>query len=203
MNYKIENSEIELGRVGRNWWILLLGGILSIIAGILILSIPWTFLSLTFFIGAVFIVRGIFQVLSPPRAGFSRAWNVGIGALSTLAGLSIIVFPTFAALSLITLALFVAAWLLLSGIAEIVGSISNRTSTNYWWLGVSGGILSVALGIFALLRPMATLTVLVFTVGLWAIGIGVVESSLAFRIRSITTKTVKDAEQQRKPRKIA
>jgi uncharacterized membrane protein HdeD (DUF308 family) len=206
MNYQMKGSnisDIEAGQLSRNWWVLLLNGILSIIAGILILSIPWTFLSLAFFIGAIFVVRGIFQVFSPPRAGFSRMWNVGIGILSMLAGLSIIIFPAFAALSLITLALFVGFWLLISGIAEVAASISNRASTSYWWLGVLGGALSIALGIFALFRPMATLTVLIFAVGLWAIGIGAMEIALAFKVRSLTNKASKNIEQQQKPRKIA
>jgi hypothetical protein len=46
-------------RVARNWWVLLVNGLLLIVAGVPIFSIDWSVRSLSIFIGALFILQGI------------------------------------------------------------------------------------------------------------------------------------------------
>jgi uncharacterized membrane protein HdeD (DUF308 family) len=196
-------TALEAEKLSRSWWVLLVNGILSVIAGVLVLSIPWTFQSLAFFIGAVLIVRGLLQAFSPPRAGSTRSWNIGVGIVSFLVGLAIIAFPAFAGFTFLTLALFIGIWLIVSGIAETVGSISNRASVSYWWLGTIGGILSVILGFFALFRPLLTLAVLVLVVGIWAVVIGIMEIVLSFEVKSLPNTLKPGATPEAGPRKIA
>lgn len=190
-------------RFSSSWWLLLLNGILSVFAGILILSIPWSFQTIALFIGAVLVVRGILQAFSPPRVGNTRSWNIGIGIVSVLVGIAIIAFPAFAGFTLLTLALFIGAWLIVSGIVETVASISSRASVNYWWLETIGGILSVILGFFALFRPILTLTLLAFVIGIWAIVIGVMEIVLAFEVKRLPTTIKSRMTPEAGPRKIA
>src|ERR1044072_1990200 len=45
-------------QIARNWWLLLLNGLLLIVAGVLIFSIDWSIRSLATFIGVLFIVEG-------------------------------------------------------------------------------------------------------------------------------------------------
>ncbi|HEY3374591.1 MAG TPA: DUF308 domain-containing protein [Candidatus Aquicultor sp.] len=178
-------TRAEAEQISRSWWLFLANGILSIIAGIIILAINWTLLSLAYFVGAVLIVRGIFQMFSPSSSGGSRVWNVTIGIISAIIGIAIIAYPSFAAFSLVTLALFIGIWLVISGIAAIVGSIANRDNINYWGLGLAAGILVTTLGLFALYRPILTLAVTIAVVGIWAIVIGTMEITTAFEMRRL------------------
>jgi uncharacterized membrane protein HdeD (DUF308 family) len=196
-------SLAEAEKMSRNWWVLLVNGILGIIVGILILSIPWTVRSLEIFFGAYLIVRGVLQAFSPPRAGSSRAWNISIGILSLLVGIAIISIPSFALLSLLTLAIFIGIWLIVSGVAETVASISNRATVDYWWLGTIGGVLSVILGFFALYRPLLTLAALVLVVGIWAIVTGIMEIILSFEIKNLPKSMQRGMTPEMGPRKVA
>lgn len=172
-------------RFSGSWWVILLNGILSVVAGILVLTIPWTLQTIAFFIGAVLVLRGILKAFSPPTTSNSRGWNITVGIIEALVGAAIIVFPSFAAFTLLTLAFFVGIWFVVWGIATVTGSIANRTTTPYWWLGLTGGILATALGIFALYRPILTLTALIAIIGIWAIVVGTVEIGLSFEVRHL------------------
>lgn len=171
--------------ISKNWWLLLVNGIISIIAGVLILSIPWTLVTLAIFVGAFLILRGIFQALSPPYSGRSQGWNVAIGIISVIVGIAIIASPTFAGFTLLVLATIIGIWIAVWGIAHIAGAISNRYTSPHWWLSLLAGIFAVALGIIALYEPILTLAVAVFVVGIWAIVIGVTEIALSYEIKRL------------------
>lgn len=190
----------EAEQMSRRWWVLLVNGILAVIAGILVLSIPWTLQTFAYFVGAVLIVRGILQAFSPPIAGGSSGWNVTTGIVSAIVGLAIILFPAFAGFTLFTLAVFVGALFIVSGIAAIAGAIANRSTVAHWWLSLIGGILATAVGIFALYRPIQTLAVIVVLVAIWAIVVGAVEIGLSFEVRRLPRAM---AEEELKVRKVA
>lgn len=60
-------------RANRGWWMILLGGVASIIVGVFVLSIDWTLGDLAVFVGAYLIFRGYFR-RSTPR------WEERVGA---------------------------------------------------------------------------------------------------------------------------
>lgn len=167
------------------WWIILLAGALSVIAGIVILAIDWTIPLLAFFLGAVFIARGILHIFSPSYANYGRGWNISIGILSVIVGAAILVFPLFATLSLLVLASFIGIWFIAWGISHIAAAISNRRSTAYWGLMVIGGILSTVLGIAALYEPVLTLDVAIAIAGIWSIVVGTIEIGIALEFRRL------------------
>jgi uncharacterized membrane protein HdeD (DUF308 family) len=59
--------------VSSGWWVLLISGIASIIAGGLMLLIDWTVSDLAVFVGVLFVVRGVFTMFSLPLDG--RMWG--------------------------------------------------------------------------------------------------------------------------------
>lgn len=193
-------SRAEAEQLSKSWWVVLLNGIFLVIAGILVLTIPWTLQTFAYFVGAILVIRGIFQAFSPPAAGGSRGWNITIGIITALFGLGIIVYPSVAALTLLTLAYFVGILFIVGGVAAIGGSISNRSTVSYWWLSLIAGILSTAIGIFALYQPILTLAVVVVLVGIWAIVVGAIEIGLSFEIKRLPQAI---AEEEMRPRKIA
>src|SRR3954467_12978232 len=80
-------------RLARNWWLLLLNGLLLVVAGVLIFSIDWSVRSLATFIGALFVFEGVSLALTAGIDARVRQVNVMTGLLSIAAGVAIIVWP--------------------------------------------------------------------------------------------------------------
>ncbi len=59
----------QIDNVSRNWWVLLLTGIVGVVAGGIILFTDWTVSDLAAFVGAVLLFRGIFTMFSVPLDG--------------------------------------------------------------------------------------------------------------------------------------
>src|SRR3954468_21909445 len=90
--YKLTHQAAQ--DVARNWWVLLLNGVLLIVAGFLIFSIDWSVRSLATFIGALFIFQGATDALTTGIDTRVRRANVVTGLLSIAAGIVIIVWPS-------------------------------------------------------------------------------------------------------------
>jgi uncharacterized membrane protein HdeD (DUF308 family) len=110
-------------QVARNWWVLLLDGVLLIVAGFLIFSIDWTVRSLATFIGAAFILQGVAYALTSGIDGRVRRTNVVTGLLSIATGLLIIVWPSP---GLLAVAIILGAWLIVIVTINIAASFAAR-----------------------------------------------------------------------------
>ncbi len=185
MAYQMPLDMKEAEKISRNWWILLVMGIISVVAGILIFAIQWTLVTLSYFVGALLIIRGLALSLTPSASGGSRGWNITLGILSILVGAGILVSPSVAVFTLVMLAFFFGIWLIISGIANIASAIANRTTVSYWWLALVSGLLSTVLGAIVLFRPILSLTVAILIVGIWAIVVGAVEITLSFEAKRL------------------
>src|ERR1700751_4541026 len=71
----------QIDNVSRNWWVLLLTGIIGVVAGGIILSTDWSVSDLAAFVGAVLVFQGIFTMFSVPIDGSVRGWSVVLGVL--------------------------------------------------------------------------------------------------------------------------
>jgi uncharacterized membrane protein HdeD (DUF308 family) len=169
-------------RLSRNWWLLLLNGLLLIVAGVLIFSIDWSVRSLATFIGVLFIAEGATRALtSGIDASVARA-NVFSGLLAIAAGIAIIAWPTP---GVVVVAIFLGAWLIVWGSLSITGAFAARRLLPDWWLLLILGLLEVPLGILALSDPGATLAAIVTVGGIWAVAIGVTRIVLAFELKRL------------------
>ena len=74
-------------------------------------------------------------------------------------------------------------WMLVEGILGIVAGIKLRKIIEGEWLLILAGALSLALGIYVLMRPGVGLLLLVTWVGVYALFTGVVMLMLAFKVR--------------------
>ena len=75
-----EVSREDVESIARTWWLFAVVGLLTVVAGVIILEIDWTLKNLALFVGIVFVVRGIFDILTPPIDGGRRqyAWVSGV-----------------------------------------------------------------------------------------------------------------------------
>jgi uncharacterized membrane protein HdeD (DUF308 family) len=167
-------------QISRNSWILLINGALLVVAGVLIFSINWTVRELATFIGVLFIIQGVTEALTTGLDVRARRANVVAGLFAIAAGIAIIVWPEP---GITAVAIFLGAWLIVSGTIAITGAFAMRRLWSEWWLLLIFGLLEIPLGVLALANPGATLAALVTVAGIWAVAIGVMRIVLAFELR--------------------
>jgi len=175
--FEAEDAEV----VARNWWIFLLSGIISLVFGLLILSIDWSLNGLAAFIGTLFILQGGAYLLTPPLDGGTRSTNVVLGLLGIAVGIILLAWPDK---GLYTLGVFIGAWVVASGLLHIIGAFVNRHAP-HWWLVLVLGLIEVPIGIWAMRRPGLTLAVLVTLAGAWAVVTGIWQCLIAFEVRNL------------------
>ena len=175
----------QIDNVSRNWWVLLLSGIVGVVAGGIILFTDWSIGDLAAFVGAVLLFRGLFIMFSVPLDGSGRGWSVSLGALEALVGLAVWVWP---GPTLLVVAFFIGWYVLFSGIMTIAGSISARGLLPYWGLMLAFGILETLFSFWLLARPGLTLVAAVLALGFWSLIYGVVQIVLAFETKNLSAR---------------
>lgn len=161
------------------WWIPLLSGAASIGLGLAILATDWTVRALVVITGLIFIIRGIALALSPSYAGRTSGEQVVAGIAGLIAGIVLVAWP---GPTLLVLAFFAGAWLVVSGGFHFVTSLSRRRELPHWGFTFTVGVIEVLLGVWAMRRPEVTLALLITLIGLWAVVTGVIYCALAFEI---------------------
>jgi uncharacterized membrane protein HdeD (DUF308 family) len=175
--------------LARNWWAVLVRGLLALAFGVLALAWPSiTLVALVFLFGAYAFAGGIFAIVSAVRlARQHERWGVIAleGVLGVLAGLAVYFVPAAAAVALLVL---VAVWAIMTGILEIVAAVRLRKHIEGEWMLALSGVLSVVFGVLLFTRPAAGLLALVWLVAAYAIAFGVVMIGLAFRLRRLRSE---------------
>ena len=169
-------------RVARNWSMLLLNGLLLVVAGFLILGIDWTVRELASFLGALFIFQGVVEAATTGVDARAGRANLVTGVLSMAAGVVIILWP---GPGVLTVAIFLGAWLIVTGTLTITGAFAAREWLPGWWMLLILGLLQIPLGVLALAAPGETLTAIITVAGIWAVVIGVWRVVIAFELKRL------------------
>jgi uncharacterized membrane protein HdeD (DUF308 family) len=169
-------------RIARDWWVLLVDGLLSIVAGVLIFSIDWSVRSLATFIGTLFILHGISTALIRGLDRSARTTKVLSGLASIATGVAIIVWP---APGLVAVGIVLGAWLIAMGTVTVTGAFAGRDVIPDWWMWLLLGLLEIPLGVLALADPGATLAALITVSGIWALATGVTYVVMAFGVKRL------------------
>jgi len=175
----------QVDNVSRNWWVLLLSGIVGVVAGGIILFTDWSVGDLAAFAGAVLLVQGIFTMFSVPLDGSGRGWSVALGLIEAAVGLAVWVWP---GPTLLVIAFFIGWYVLFSGIMTMAGAISARGVLPYWGLMLAFAILETLVSFWLLARPGLTLVAAVSALGLWALIQGIVQIVLAFEAKNLSAR---------------
>ena len=167
--------------MAKYWWLVLLRGIAALIFGIFTLFMPGvTAVSLVLAFGMFAIVSGGAS-LGIAIFGAGRSTDRVLLALSgILSGLLGGLVLTWPGISMIWLLLAIIAYAFVNGIVEIVAAFQVRDV----WLGLSGAI-SVLFGLYAFRFPADGALALVYGIGIYAIGIGVMLIVSSFQVRKV------------------
>ncbi len=172
----------QVEQVSKGWWALLITGLISVVAGGIIITNDWTVSDLAVFIGFLLIFRGIFTLFSFPVDGSARTWAIVMGLIEIGVGVAVFAWP---GQTLLVVAFFIGWYLLFQGITAIAGSIAARRVMPYWGWIMALGIIEVLVSFYLLSRPALTLVAAVLAIGLMALFYGVVEIVLAFEVKNL------------------
>mgnify|MGYP002031699243 FL=1 len=181
----VEDDDL-MGSIGKNWWILLALGAVTLILGIWAVvntASAGKLLAVIFIIWLI--VSGIFSVVrgfAPGLTGGMRTLYFIVGALSILLGL----LATRAEVSTgqageWLLGIFIGVAFLFQGLAALLEGFSNKDGRGW---NIFFGVILLIGSVIVLVNPVASYGVVVWIAGIWLIIIGIFEIVAAFRVKS-------------------
>jgi uncharacterized membrane protein HdeD (DUF308 family) len=175
-----------LARMGKSWVWIMAFGILTVLAGVAVLAWPGpTLIVVAILFGIQLIVSGIFRFVAAfatdDLTGGTRVLLALLGVLSLIIGLYAI---RHVLITLVALALLLGIFWVVNGAVELFTSISHREMPNRGWTAFMG-VLSILAGIIVLAYPGISLVTLAVVLSIWLLFFGVMEITMALRIRSL------------------
>jgi uncharacterized membrane protein HdeD (DUF308 family) len=173
--------------LARNWWSLVIRGIVAILLGILAFTWPGiTFHALILLFGAYALIQGVVCIAGAVRAaGVRERWGALLleGVIAILAAAITFFWPAITGLALVYI---IAFWAIVTGVAEISAAVRLRKEITGEWLLALAGVLSVLFGVIMAAVPLAGFVVIAIWFGAYAFLFGVVLLALGFRLRHWT-----------------
>jgi uncharacterized membrane protein HdeD (DUF308 family) len=185
--------------VSRIWWALALRGALAVIFGLVALfSSRTTLLALIYVFGIFAVLNGLVALVTAVRAGEAHrrwVWLAVMGLFGVAAGIVSFVWPGITALAFVYL---IAAWAIITGVAEITFALSWPDTLAHPWLAAISGALSVLFGILLAVWPRAGVLTLVWLLGVYAILYGLTLLYYAYRLQALRHEVgrLRNASQQ-------
>ena len=173
-----------LAVAARQWWVLVLQGILGILFGVLAIAFPdIALVTLAYLFAAWAIVAGVSQLAEGWRVAEARgrSWPFALmGVVSILAGIFAALIPGITILGLV---LLLGSWLVIQGVMEVYTAWRIRREVTGEWLIALGGIARIVIGGIVLFMPVIGAVLTVALVATWSIIAGVAALLLGFRLR--------------------
>lgn len=169
----------------RTWWVFLIGGLASLLFGVVAFAKPGiALLVLSMFFAAAILVDGAFSIVGSIQNREKDGWWVMllIGILGVGVGGYALMNPPISMLAFVYL---VALQAILLGVFLVMLGYRVRLATSREWLLYVTGALSILFGILVLVRPGAGSLTIVYMIAAWAIIIGALKLAFAFRIRKL------------------
>lgn len=151
-----------LEELSRNWvWMLALGVVWMVLGALAILLPLVAAIAFDIFLGVLFVIGGVTQLLQAVSARGWRGTTLQIvgGALALALGVLLLLFPLE---GILTLTVFIAAFFIAEGAVKIALSLQHRDLPNWGW-ALASGIAGVAVGVLLALGLPGT--------AFWAVGL--------------------------------
>jgi uncharacterized membrane protein HdeD (DUF308 family) len=164
------------------WWMPLGLGILSILYGMLVLSMrPAGLYSIVILAAISFFFVGLMQIVTAFSGhGWGWLWLIA-GVISIIGGIVALAWPSA---TLYVLAVFVSWFLAIAGIVRLIDSLGGG-GRPVRWLGVIAGVLIFVIALWAIGSPLRQVLLFVNLVGFYMVIIGIAEIIAAFEVRRL------------------
>jgi uncharacterized membrane protein HdeD (DUF308 family) len=168
-------------RIATNWWLFLVIGLVSAVAGVLAIVYPdLTLLAIGIFAGVSLLFIGAMEIVDAiAGAPDSRALSALVGVLSLLAGLVCLRRPGE---SLLAIVVVLGIYLVVAGVIRFIRAFSELEDRA---LLMMLAILDIILGILILSLPKLSLVTLAVLFGISLLARGIFMIVVAFRLRSL------------------
>lgn len=165
-----------------HWQNFLFRGLIAIAFGLILLFLPGlTLLTVIVLFAAFAFVVGIILLLEAVSIKDGRWWlRVIEGLIGIAAAAAVILWPK---LTLLTFALIVAFYFLLTGVLDIILALALGKGLHGEWLLIAAGLLAGMVGVILLAYPIMGLVTLVQVVGIFSIAFGLVMVLLAVKLK--------------------
>jgi uncharacterized membrane protein HdeD (DUF308 family) len=159
--------------LARNWWALVLRGLLGVLFGLAAFVWPGISLAaLVLLFGAYALLDGIVAVIGAVRAAERHGRWLPLlleGIVGVVVGVLTFIWPAITALALLYL---IAAWALLTGIFELAAAVRLRREVDNEWLLGLAGVASIGFGLILAAFPGAGALAAVWIIGAYALMFG-------------------------------
>jgi uncharacterized membrane protein HdeD (DUF308 family) len=167
------------------WWTFVLRGIVALALAVFAFAAPTMMAAVLVFIVAVYFIINGLSVLFAGLAftGAGSWWSlILLGIVQIALGVIMLAKPGAGPLAL---AYLFAIWFFLTGSMEISTAITFRQyiSGDFWWVLL--GLITLAFGIYIVLRPEIGVLGLVYTMGLYAVLAGISLIAVGARIKNL------------------
>lgn len=191
MSEPIQNLSVNLAHSARElcrkiWWAYLLGGIASVVFGIVAYMKPGvTLLVLSIFFAAYLLADGVFNFISAVTHRSKQGWWLLMlyGLFSIVLGGYLLAMPPVSMAVLVYSVAFISIFF---GFTQISLGVSVRKEIKGEWVLYLTGLLSVLFGMLILFRVDIGGITIVYMIAFWAVTIGVMRIIFAFRARAFS-----------------
>lgn len=172
----------DLSSFGDGWWLAVLLGVASIIAGVIVIAVPnISLVTLAWVAGVFLLVDGVFELAGSFGSGVrDRALLVLLALLSIVAGLFLIRHPVE---SVVVVALLLGGWFVAVGILRFIEAFDRAERQSVWNVVVA--VLEIIAGVVIFAWPGIGVITLAVVTGLFFILRGIVLAGLGWALRSV------------------
>ena len=172
----------DLQRVLWSWSLLLVVGVLSVAAGVIVLAKPGISLAtLAVVVGIFLLIDGILELCwALVRRGENRALPTLAGVVSAVAGVILIRHPTKA---VVAIALLLGLWLIVVGLLRLIRAFEQRERRGW---AILNGTVELLGGIVIVSSPHIGVATLALLVGIALIVRGLALSAVAWALHRAT-----------------
>ena len=172
--------------LGRNWWLLLVRGLVAIVFALLTWAQPGVSLAALVLVFGIYVLAdgllGVWSAIAKRRD--NRHWWLLLlwGVVGIVVGVMTFIMPGITGLVLL---MYIAAWAVITGVLQIVAAIRLRKEIKGEWLMILSGLVSVAFGVLLFLQPGAGALAVAWIIAAYAFIFGVLLVLLAFKVRKL------------------
>ena len=170
--------------ITRNWWVLLINGLLAILfGGLALFATEALMLSISMYFGLLVLIGGVLLLLGAwdrqrKQASYSVMLTEGI--ISVALGTLIMIFP---GQTVKLFFIFIGIWALLLGLFKIYIAIILKDMSNYRLMFIFGGILLFVIGLLMLIDPSYVAGLILQIVGVIFVVLGMLLVYFSFAVR--------------------